>query len=864
VPFVESILAALRRDGFAVGLVDSRVRVRPADKLTPGRLALLRRHKDALAALLARPAPAPHKKFVRVSANSGNVEWYTPPEILEAARAVLGGIDLDPASCEIAQRTVKAARYYTVADDGLAQDWHGRVWLNTPYAAGLVGRFVEKLLAHVEAGDVTAAILLTNNATDTRWFQAASRAAAAACFPSGRIRFAGPEGPRRTPLQGQAILYFGPTPRAFVARFGGFGRCLVTGLGAPPDAGDPAAAQGEEAPAAGYVLVTGPRRLDRLVRRLNADPAAELGVDVETTHKPGHETTPKAGLSPRTGRIRLVQLALGGQTYVVDFFWIGEARQRRLLNALTPHPLVAHNARFELSFLAALGFEPAGKVTDTMILSQLLHAGDPGARHSLEAVAERHLGKPLDKQCQNSDWSTATLTADQLRYAAKDAEILAPLARTLHREVAEAGLDQAAEIELRALPAVAWLAGSGVPFDRDGWLALEAPAKAAAAAAAAELDALAPSKPPPPPKFTPTGRPSRAKVDPKVYQWNYNSADQLLAMLDLAGVDLPLRPEWDYGRRAWVDKRSTAKEVLEQVDHPLAAALLRYKEAQGRVSKFGASWLRSLGADGRLHADWFQMEAATGRMSCRKPPLQQMPRDPAYRRCVRAPEGRVLVKCDYGQIELRIAAKISGDAAMLAAYERGEDLHDATARNVLGAETVTKAHRQLAKPLNFGLVYGMGANGLRPYARGYGVELTVEQAGEYRDDFFRAYPGLAAWHRAVSESRGDTRTLAGRRRLFPRHDDDSLAARLNAPVQGTGADGLKLALALLWERRHDCPAAFPVIACHDEIVVECTAAYAKRAAAWLAEAMRDGKAPLLDPVPVGPLEAKVGPTWAAE
>ena len=116
-----------------------------------------------------------------------------------------------------------------------------------------------------------------------------------------------------------------------------------------------------------------------------------------------------------------------------------------------------------------------------------------------------------------------------------------------------------------------------------------------------------------------------------------------------------------------------------------------------------------------------------GRMSCSEPNMQQIPRDGAYRRCVQAPPGRVLVKADYSQIELRIAAKVSGDKALLEAYQRGEDLHTRTACDVLGISEVTKQHRQLAKALNFGLLYGMGARGFRAYAKGqYGVELKEE------------------------------------------------------------------------------------------------------------------------------------------
>jgi DNA polymerase-1 len=264
-----------------------------------------------------------------------------------------------------------------------------------------------------------------------------------------------------------------------------------------------------------------------------------------------------------------------------------------------------------------------------------------------------------------------------------------------------------------------------------------------------------------------------------------------------------------------------------------------------------------------VYAGWKQIGSDAGRMSCSKPNLQQVPRGKAYRCCVRAPEGRVLVKADYSQIELRIAAKVTGDRAMLDAYHRGEDIHTATARSILGIEEVTKEHRQLAKACGFGLIYGMSAGGLQSYARnGYGVEMTAEEAGRYRESFFDTYAGLRAWHNRVKRERAaESRTLAGRRRLFDDKTPDTF--RFNSPVQGTGADGLKLALALLWERRGRCPGAFPVLVVHDEIVVECDRDQADAVASWLKQAMLDGMAPLVAPVPVE-VEVKVARTWGGE
>lgn len=158
-----------------------------------------------------------------VSYNSGNNEWYTPAEYIEAARAVLGEIELDPASSEIANRTVKARVYFTAEDDGLRYSWDGRVWMNPPYAGELIGRFAEKLAYHFETGEVTEAIVLVNNSTETNWFTRLMKSASAVVFPRGRVKFIDAEGNPGAPLQGQAIIYLGNQPDKFLLEFVRFG-----------------------------------------------------------------------------------------------------------------------------------------------------------------------------------------------------------------------------------------------------------------------------------------------------------------------------------------------------------------------------------------------------------------------------------------------------------------------------------------------------------------------------------------------------------------------------------------------------------------------------------------------------------------
>lgn len=163
----------------------------------------------------------------RIVANSGREEWITPPPIIAAACAVMGGIDLDPASSPVANEIVRAERYYTAADDGLMRQWYGRVWLHPPFRHPVIGKFINRLL--VTRDDWDQAIVITNNASETAWGQRLLREADATCFPRRRIRFWNVDevmgfAPAGSPLQGQMINYFAPTYGVGVDHVGFFKR----------------------------------------------------------------------------------------------------------------------------------------------------------------------------------------------------------------------------------------------------------------------------------------------------------------------------------------------------------------------------------------------------------------------------------------------------------------------------------------------------------------------------------------------------------------------------------------------------------------------------------------------------------------
>jgi len=175
--------------------------------------------EELTTASILRLAKEPH-----VSHNSGNNEWYTPKEIIQAVKKVMGSIDLDPASSEVANVTIQAHQFFTIEDNGLIKKWNGNIWLNPPYAQPFVQQFCDLVSEKYDSKEISQACVLVNNATETAFFQRMMKSASAICFPSGRIKFIDVDGNASgAPLQGQAILYFGNNQNEFIKQFSPFG-----------------------------------------------------------------------------------------------------------------------------------------------------------------------------------------------------------------------------------------------------------------------------------------------------------------------------------------------------------------------------------------------------------------------------------------------------------------------------------------------------------------------------------------------------------------------------------------------------------------------------------------------------------------
>ena len=553
------------------------------------------------------------------------------------------------------------------------------------------------------------------------------------------------------------------------------------------------------------------------------------GFDLETMPLPAFRTDSKAGLDPWRSGIRLAQLYPGGDAcYVFD---VAALELSPLAELLRARPLVAHNAVFEWKFLLHNGAAPA-RLGCTLLMDNALGNG----RRALATLATETLGWHLDKTLQVSDWGGG-LSGAQLDYAALDAVATYRLARQLSGRLQERGLARCYSLMRDAQAAIARLELAGCPFDTAAHAALLATWQTQAEQARGELDSLLNGANPDSPLQL--SRWLAANLPPAtVATWPTTAGGQLQTDADtLAGLTLP------------------ALEPLK-----------RYKLAVKLLGTYGKGYAAHVSpVTGRIHASFTLGGTATGRLACRSPNIQNPPRGAEFRALFAAPAGRCLVVADYSQIELRVAALVSGDSAMLAAYAAGEDLHRKTAAAFLGKEpgAVSKAERQIAKGINFGMLFGSGAKGLQAFCKSsYGVELSLAGADKARTAFFTAYPGLSAWQKTTrrdAERAGQVRTPGGRIRSLD--GERALATEsLNTPIQGGAAECLLAALAAL---NLDSLNAQLVNVVHDELIVECDP---EAAGAVVGEVERAMVAGFLAIFPNGStrelVEAHSGPNWA--
>jgi DNA polymerase-1 len=514
-------------------------------------------------------------------------------------------------------------------------------------------------------------------------------------------------------------------------------------------------------------------------------------------------------------------------------------------------PKIGHNLKYDFIMLARYGIRAAPLTFDTMLAEFVL---DPNSRNlGLKNLAAARLGLEMThiedligsgkKQISMAE----VAIPDVAPYAAADAEAVAQLKPVLETELSK--VPRLPElyngIEVPLITVLADMEMAGIALDKDFF-----------AGFSTELNERL------------------REIEQNIYTavgktFNINSTQQLS---DVLFVTLRLTPP-DRGRKTASGHYSTAAGVLDEMNgqHPVVDMILEYRE----LAKLKSTYVDALPVQihpdtGRVHTSYSQTGAVTGRLSSTDPNLQNIPMRTDLGRRVRrgfiAEKGNVLLSVDYSQIELRIVAHMANDEAMIAAFRAGQDIHAATAAAIYGIalESVTKEQRRHAKAINFGLIYGMSAFGLTRT-----TELTLAESEDFVKAYFRQFPGVKNYLDGIRKEvkqTGYVETLLGRRRYFPLLKSQSNPAlrnreereAINAPIQGTAADIMKIAMirippALAQSGLH----GRMLLQVHDELVLECPRKELEQTARLVGEVMENAY-PMSIPLST---EARWGLNW---
>jgi DNA polymerase-1 len=577
----------------------------------------------------------------------------------------------------------------------------------------------------------------------------------------------------------------------------------------PPPAGE---GPGERAPTGahrtGYVTILDWETFDAWLKKLAAAPLAAF--DTETT-----------SLDPMQARLVGMSFAVadGEAAYLPLAHRYAAVLQQltfdEALAKLKPwlesphHAKVGQNLKYDTHVLANHGIRLAGVAHDTMLESYVVESDK---NHDMDSMALRHLGITTIKYDEVTGKGAARIGFEQVdiaratEYSAEDADVTLRLHEALHPRLAEEPKLEALyrDIEMPVMQILFRMERNGVLVDAPllerqgqelGLRMLEI-----------ERQAHEVAKQP----------------------FNLNSPKQIQEIL-FEREKLPVLKKTPSGAP------STDEEVLEQLalDYPLPKLILDYRGLAKLKSTYADKLPRSVDpATGRVHTNFAQSVAVTGRLASSDPNLQNIPIRTEEGRRIRqafvAPPGSKIVSADYSQIELRIMAHLSGDKGLLDAFAAGEDIHRATAAEVFGAAPaeVTSEQRRYAKVINFGLIYGMSAFGL---ARQLGLERGAAQS--YIDRYFARYPGVANYMestRLQARDKGYVETVFGRRLWLPEIKSAAQAKRqaaeraaINAPMQGTAADIIKLAMIAVQRWLDEARLrSLLVLQVHDELVLE--------------------------------------------
>jgi DNA polymerase I-like protein with 3'-5' exonuclease and polymerase domains len=563
-----------------------------------------------------------------------------------------------------------------------------------------------------------------------------------------------------------------------------------------------------------YLYVKTPEQVDEALTDLEKEKV--VGIDTEAT-----------SLDPITGKLLCVQIGGPVKSYIFDARYLDLKSFPRLISFLQDSSRIKlfHNGKFDFKYIKInLGVEVAN-LYDSMLAEAVLNAGIGSGYYSLKSLVKKYADLDLEKGVRKSfmqdDILKQTLNEEQLIYSALDTLVLFPVFEAQIQQLNKESLMNVAKLEFAATRVVANMELAGLYIDKLRWEQI-------IKNMGVKRDELAR-------KFQDSIRP----------YYNVNMVDLFGNTADVINMNSQQQLMDLFNNRLKLNMPSTGDAVLASFSHPVAKLLRDYRGYEKLISAFGDSLLSKINpVTHRIHPEFNQLGAATGRFSCNNPNLQQIPRnspEAPFRECINPEPGYKLVDADYSNFEMRVLADLSGDEKMLTALNTGLDIHSYTAAlmfNLPYTDTFKKEHpdlRQIAKPIGFGLMYGMGPMGLaRRLETEVGRPFTKEEGQEYMDKYFSSYPSVRGYLDKVAKdavARGYSITPGGRKRWYHKPDKSDPEYRMkisqiereakNHPIQGTNADAIKYALVYVQERMRKEGIDGKITLCvHDEIMTE--------------------------------------------
>jgi DNA polymerase-1 len=579
-----------------------------------------------------------------------------------------------------------------------------------------------------------------------------------------------------------------------------------------------------------------------------------LGLDIETGYsgdmavfkaKEKRPVGPQPGLDPHLSRIRLVQIFDGFTAYVFDLAYVD---YRLLSHLLKTSKFIAHNAVFEAKHLQYL-YKQSIDIQCSMLMCILKDCAekspyeptDPDEEtrvkgFSLEAMSAKYFKFQPDKTLQAINWWQATITNEHLVYAALDSVLTYGLNVKVSPYIKQYRMSKVLDLLTKMTSVVADMEVAGVGFDTTKHTNLIA-------------------------DWTVEEARTLARCKELIGDINFNSPKQLgeWAVKTFPNSVIANWPTTKTGALTF----NRAKIALMAKKTPSLEAYLEYKKVSKLLSTYGSKLAQQVHPlTKRIHCSYFIGSTRTGRLSSGNPNLQNQPRTGELRDCFVPKQGHVLIVADYSQIEMRVAAELSNDRVMKASFKDGIDLHKLIVHAITGKKMsdITKSDRQLGKAVNFGLMFGMGANKLRDYAAvNYGIFMDEEEGYSAYNAFHRLYAGYSSWCenvRAEADSLGYYYTILGKRRALL--TTETYTKSINTAVQGSAAEVLMVALIDLYRRGLKL-----VLTVHDEIALEAPMEDAEWQKDRLVDVMQQAMLSLFPKAPTnGLIEVDIGSTWA--